>query len=543
MSDKRTSDSLMSAALRRRGILKAGAGALTGVAALALVGCGDDDSDSSATGSPAPGSTAAASPTPKQPKRGGTLVVDSGEPTPDALIYAFNSTNYYLRYGVFDGLITQGSDNRPRLMLAEVFEMKPDFTGVHIKLRSGLQFHDGRPLTADDVQFSIEQFRADTTTSQLKNPGKLITDIKIVDPLTLDLTFSASRPYMEDYFALLPIVDKNTLADATKMKVLNGAGPFKFVSYTPNQGYVMERNPNYWDTGKPYLDKIQGRIYADEQARILALQSGELMHANQVTPGTVKALKDNKNVVVADGGVSGSWYAGLVVDFPAFKDTRVRQALNMAIDRKRIAAEWGEGVLKPQVLPWPETSPAYDPADEALLKYDPEQAKALLKQAGAEGIAVPMDIGQGREPLAQYVQDDWKAIGVDAKISVGEYAAYLERFRARKVEAMFVAPFGFADAMNPGTFFDFAQPVRIPNQSHYQPDSYKTMLAKLAETDPHSPAGKELLHQWNKLYLVDDPWMAPLAPNNKFYAMAKNVMARPDGARDAPTLSEYWIDA
>jgi hypothetical protein len=69
------------------------------------------------------------------------------------------------------------------------------------------------------------------------------------------------------------------------------------------------------------------------------------------------------------------------------------------------------------------------------------------------------------------------------------------------------------------------------------------MLGQLAASDPRSAAGKELLHAWNKLYLVDDPWLVPLAPNNKFYAMAKNVMALPDGARDQPTLSEYWIDA
>jgi peptide/nickel transport system substrate-binding protein len=531
--------------LSRRTVLASSMGAVAGLGSLALVGCGDDDDKPSATGgtssvqSPAASASAAA----KQPKRGGTLVVDSGEPSPAALVYTFNQTNYYLRYGVWDGLITQGTDNRPRLMLAETFEMKPDFTSVHIKLRPGLTFHDGRPLTADDVKFSIESFRADSTTSQLKNPGKLISDIKIADPLTLDITFSAPRPEMEDYFAFLPIIDEKTVDQAPQMKTLNGAGPFKFVSYTPNQGYVMERNPNYWDQGKPYLDKIQGRIYADEQARILAMQSGELMHANQVSPAFVKAMKGNANAKVVDGGISGSWYAGLVVDFPALKDVRVRQALNMAVDRKRIADEWGEGAFKPQMLPWPDSSPAFIPEDEALLKYDPEQAKSLLKQAGADGFDFPMDIGQGREALAQYVQDDWKAIGVNAKINVSEYAAYLARFQARKVTTTFLAPFGFSDAMSPNTFFDFTQPVRIPNQSHYEPASYKAMLEKLVAVDPRSPAGKDLLHQWNKLYLVDDPWIVPLAPNHKFYAMRKNVMALPDGARDAPTLSEYWIDA
>ena len=155
-----------------------------------------------------------------------------------------------------------------------------------------------------------------------------------------------------------------------------------------------------------------------------------------------------------------------------------------------------------------------------------------------------MDIGQSREALAQFVQDDWKAIGINAQLNVGEYSAYLERFRTRKVNGgMFVSPFGFSDNMHPGTFFDFAQPVRIPNASHYQPDSYKNLLAKIAEIDPNSSEGKAVLREWNKLYLVDDPWMAPLAPNNTFFAMRKQVIARPDGARDAPPLSEVWIDA
>jgi peptide/nickel transport system substrate-binding protein len=535
-------DILRRSELSRRRLLGGALGTGAGLAGLALVGCGDDDDDDDDTGGD-PTSPANSTPTTKQPKKGGTLTVDSGEPIATALVYAFNAANYYLRGSIWDGLIVQGADNRPRLALAEVFEMKPDFTGAHIKLRPGLTFHDGRALTTEDVRFSIESFRADATTSQLKNPGKLITDIKVVDPLTIDVTFVGPRPYMEDYFALLPIIDSKTVESATQMKVLNGAGPYKFISYTPNQGYVLERNPNYWDAGKPYIDRIEGRIYSDEQARTLALQSGELMHTNQATGAMVKRVKDDKNITITDGGIGGSWYAGLVVDRPETKDVRVRQALTLAIDRKRIAEEWGEGVIPAQVLPWPKESPAYTAEDEALLKYDPERAKSLLKQAGAENVAIPMDIGQGREAIAQYAQDDWRAIGVNAQLNLSESSAYNDRFRQRKTEGVYVSPFGFSDNMHPATFFEFAQPVRIPNPSHYQPEGYAEMLAKITESDPRSPAGKELLHQWNKRYLIDDPWMVPLAVNNSFFAMRKQVIAPADGARDAPVLADYWIDA
>jgi peptide/nickel transport system substrate-binding protein len=359
----------------------------------------------------------------------------------------------------------------------------------------------------------------------------------------MDVTFVGPRPYMEDYFALLRILDERTVGDAVQMKVLNGAGPFKFVSYTPNEGYVLERFENYWDAGKPYIDRIEGKIYSDEQSRILALQSGELMHTNQASPALVKRVRDDKNITIEDSGVGGSWYAGFVVDRPETRDVRVRQALTLAIDRKRIAEEWGEGVIPAQVLPWPKESPAYTDADEALLPYDPERAKSLLKQAGAEGVTIPMDIGQGREALAQYAQDDWRAIGVNAQLNLSESSAYNDRFRQRKTEGVFVSPFGFSDNMHPATFFEFAQPVRIPNPSHYEPAGYAEMLQKIVETDPRSPAGKELLHEWNKRYLIDDPWMAPLAVSNGFFAMRKQVIAPTDGARDAPTFGDYWIDA
>ncbi len=532
-----------------------GGTAITAAAGLALAGCGGSSGNKSSSnngannsgsaarpaGSPAAGGSPVAAS--KAPKRGGTLVVDSTEPAPDALVFAFNAANFYLRYGLWDQLIQRGEDNRPKPMLAETYEMKPDFTGAHIVLRQGLEFHNGRKLTAEDVRFSIELFRADKTVSQLKNAGKLIKDITTVDDRTLDITFVAPRPIMDDYFALLPIVDKDTVDQAPQMKVINGSGPFKFVSYTPNQGYVMDRFANYWDTGKPYLDRIQGKIYADDQARTLALQTGELMHTNQSAYSTVKALRGNKDITITPGTNDGSYYAGLVVKYPLLSDVRVRKALALAVDRKRIAAEWGEGVIEAQALPWPKSSPAYIPEDEALAVYDPEQAKSLIKQAGAEGASLPLDIGQGRQDLAQYAQDAWKVVGINAQINLSEYAAYLERFRNSKVETVWVAPMGFSNTMHPSTFFDFAQPVRVPNPSFYQPDAYKALLSQITETDPTSARGKELLHQWNKLYLVDDPWVVPLSVNPSRYVMRSKVIAPQRGALDRPPLSEFWIDA
>ncbi|MGH2587797.1 MAG: ABC transporter substrate-binding protein [Dehalococcoidia bacterium] len=525
-----------SRSLARRDALKVGGlGAAAAVAAAACGGDSGDDQESEQTGT----AIDAAS----MPKRGGTLAVDSGEPTPNALAYAFNSTNYYIQQGVWDTLIIQGEDNRPTLRLAEQFEMKPDFTGVHIKLRQGVTYHSGRPLTAEDVRLSIEAFRADTINSQLKNPGKLITEITIADPLTLDITFAAPRPFMEDYFARLRIIDAETVDQIETFKALNGTGPFKFVSYTPNQGYVLERNPTYWQSDRPYLDRIQARFYSDEEAQYLALQSGELMHTLEPDYATVKRARADKNLKVEGGRTSGSWYAGTVVTHPVLKDRRVRQGLTFAVDRTRIAEEWAEGLFEPQVLPWAKESPAYIPEDEALVTYDPERARALLKEAGADGIAFPLDTANEYQDIVQYVQDGWKAIGLNVELRLNEWSSIVERFRARKLEASWATSFGFADEMHPATFFEFSQAVRIPNPSQFGGDEYKQLLSRIYETDPRSEQGRDVLHQWNKLYLLDDPWLIPLAPSVTFDLMRRNVIASSQGAMLRPPISEWWIDA
>jgi len=520
-------------------------GLAAGGGALALACGSDEKSEPRAAGTQAVGGATQAAVT-KTPKRGGTLIVDSGEPQPTAIVYNFSAANVYLRWGIWDSLVIHGPDNRPKPMLAETYEMKPDFTGVHIKLRSGVEFHSGRKLTSEDVRFSIEAFRADNVNSQLKNAMKQITEIKVVDERTLDLTFVGRRPYFDDVFALLPIVDKDTLEQHRQMKVLVGSGPFKFVSYTPQQGYVMERNPNYWDQGKPYLDRIQGRIYSDAEARALALQTGELRHSVLVSYKMAKQFKSNKDLIVTDSGVQGTSYMGMVVGYAGLRDPRVRRALSLAIDRKRIAKEWGEGVIEAQALPWPRDGVAFIAEDEALIKYDPEQAKSLLKQAGAGGLSLPVDVSQDREDLAQFAQSDWKAIGVNAQLNLSEQSAWADRIRQSKMEAIWgYASAGAGNAMHPATFFTLSEVIGVPNTSGYDPPAYKALQAQLLEMDPRSPAGRELIHQWNKLYLFDEPWLVPLAASITFHAMRKNVIAPPPvgGPGKRPPIAEMWLDS
>ena len=523
--------------MNRRAFLAGGA-AVTGIAGLALAGCGGGSSTKTAkTAKPAANPAAPHGSVAKQPKKGGAVSVDSGVPVPPSVVTGFAGSNAFLRQGLWDGLIMQGADNKPRLMLAETFEMKPDFSGVHIKLRSNLEFHSGRPLTADDVRASIEYFRRPNSVSQLAEPGRYITSITIADPLTLDLGFVGPRPLMQDYFALLPIVDSQTVDQAPQMKAINGSGAFKFVSFTPNQGYVMERFANYWDSGKPYLDRIEGKIYADDQSRLLALQTGELLLSTATTYDMTKRLQSSNGVKLQDNGSGSSWYAGLVLTDPPLKDARVRRALTLAVNRSRIASDWADGLFQPQVLPWPKGSPAYIAADEALVSYDPSQAKVLLQLAGAADIAVPIELVQSAQTLAQFIQNDWKAAGVNASLAQSEDTVFNTQLRNRKFQSTWVATFGFADLMVPASFFVFNQVVRVPNASNYGPQSYQNLLATIIETDPRSPQGQDALHQWNKLYLVDDPWVVPLAPTNGFVAMQTRVQA----PVRAP-LSEYWID-
>ncbi|MHB8576474.1 MAG: ABC transporter substrate-binding protein, partial [Dehalococcoidia bacterium] len=290
-----------------------------------------------------------------------------------------------------------------------------------------------------------------------------------------------------------------------------GSGPYLFKTWNPGLGFRLEPNKNWWGTsqfGGPYLDAIDVKLFADYDAMGLAFQSGALDSA-AVTATVARPFRDKGQTQI--GHKAGLNYAGCNVTNPLLKDKRVRQALFHGLDRARFVNEVQEGFGKVTAQPWPESSPAYDPALEAAL-FDPNKAKDLLKQAGfsqdrplALEYASPVS-----DSYAAVIKDNWEAIGVKIELKPTEGNAFTSRFQLRQFPDFWIAAHAFSD-LSPLTNFQQTFPYRIPNIGYYENPDYVDIIKQLEALDPLGPRAKEQYVRFNKLWL-DEPWLFPLTP-------------------------------
>lgn len=395
----------------RRSVLQGGLalGGLVGLGGLA--GC-----DSSTGGSTESSGNATKAPT----KRGGTLRVGvaggSAKDSIDAHRLASDPDIARL-FQLYDPLAIKDANFRLQMRLAESIEAGATADVWTIKLKSGLTFHDGKPVTADDVIFSIKRIvdpkdpktgkdsLADVDVSQLKKLDNLTVRVKLKNA---NVTFPES---IGDYYNAIVPVGYNPSKPV-------GTGPFKFQSFTPGEQSVFTRNDNYWDAGKPYVDKLVIIDMPDEAARVNALLGGQVDMITTVPPSQVNVLKTNPAVqlVVAEGV---RWQPFTMrVDVAPFNDVRVRQAMRLIVDRPQMIKQalGGQGVVANDI---------YAPFDASYNKTlpqrvaDPAQAKSLLAKAGKSGLTVGLvtaDIAVGSVESAQVFAEQAKAAGVKIKL-------------------------------------------------------------------------------------------------------------------------------
>ncbi|MCZ2108568.1 MAG: ABC transporter substrate-binding protein [Dehalococcoidia bacterium] len=528
----------------RRRLLTGTAGVAAGLAAMGVVGCGDDDdNDKSSSGNnggttPAgPGATTA--PSKETPKKGGTLtaaqiggdiLLNTGLP------FVSLPQNRYLGMLTMEPLMRYNDSLKPELVLVDRYELAPDFTKATVSLKQGLTFHNGAPVTPEDVFFGIDviinpkNFGV-TGNFQLVNFAKMITEKKKVDDRTMEFTFDKPRVNITDFFAQLFVTQKSSYEKLMKGEDIQGTGAYMFKSWTPNQSHTMVRNPNYHLTSKyggPYLDSVVVNNFADADAAALAFESGSVdMILSLAITGTVaKRFRDKKQTRVAPK--TGLSYAGAVVTNPLLKDARVRQAMFLAIDRKRFQQELGEGFSTLTAQPWPSTSPAFEEKYEAAF-YDTARAKDLLEQAGfSQSQPLKLEYASATyQTQATVLKENWEAIGVRVDLAPMEANAFTQKFAARQLTDLFISGHSFSD-MAPLTNFQQTFPYRIPNIEYYgEPGSntgqeYVQMIKDLETMDPLGDPAKAVYKRFNELF-VTEAWILPFAPYDRIDLVGSKV--------------------
>ena len=457
------------AALDRRQFLRgvAATGAMAGAGGL-LAACG-----SSSTGT---------TPTPANvgKKRGGNLRVGltggSGSDTLDphaGLTYLDTARAQSL----YNPLVQLNVNAQTEYVLAESITATTP-TEFIIKLRPGVTFHDGKPLTAHDVIYTFRRI----ITGKLSGAGSLgpmdLAGLKALDKLTVKVPMTSAFSSLVDqmaYWYYLYIIPDGF--DPKKNPKPNGTGPFVYKSFTPGQQSVFTRNPNYWRHGRPWVDSITIIDFSDAVALQDALTTKAIHAAGALEGPQVAAMATTSGVKTVAAHTGAITPFTMRVDQPPFSDVRVRQALRLLVNRQQLidSALDGYGVVASDV--YSPYDPDFDPSLHRV--QDIPQAKSLLRQAGHEGLTVTLTtsaVATGTVAMATVLAEQAKAAGVTIKLSN-------------------VSPTTF---FSPGKYLEWPFSQDFYNYSPYLAQTSQSMLKSSPFNETHTSNRQTLYNQANE---------------------------------------------
>lgn len=326
---------------------------------------------------------------------------------------------------IYDTLLYYSPDGTkdPEPRIAESYEISDDGLDYTFHLRDDVTFHDGTPVTADDVVFSIELYKAsEYQGSQIS----MLSSVEATDEHTvvchLDAPYS---PFLQGICS--PMIASKAYYESSEDDFVNnpiGTGPYKFVSRAKGSNIKLEANEDYY-RGAPEIKEVTFEVIPDSSTKAIALQTGEVNFA-EIDSATKPQLEANPAVTIAEVPTSAFSYIAMNTEKEPFNDVKVRQAINYAIDRDNLVAVCYDGEAEVNSNICAKERFGYSD-DQFQYTYDPEKAKELLAEAGIE---TPYDLGEilvaeKYSNLATVIQNDLKAVGLDVTISVKEFNSYI----------------------------------------------------------------------------------------------------------------------
>lgn len=330
---------------------------------------------------------------------------------------ALNDVDFGRGLNLYDRITHFMPDMSVENLLAESFE--PNSTGMawQLKLKSGVTFHNGKPLTANDALYSFQRI----VTKKLMGASRLTAvdwkNAKVTGNLTVLLPML--QPWIDLPAMFAEVYDSILPEGTTSFKHPIGTGPFKFVEWHQGQQSLFVKNPDYFITGKPYVDELYCVSIPDNSSRLEALQSGQIDAMAQIDFAQAKALAHSSSIklVVADTDYNVPIY--MRMDQEPFTDNRVREAMRLLADRPQLVEDcfFNYGTIANDLFG--KGVPYYDSSLPQRV-YDPDKAKALLKQAGhPDGLNLTLytsTVAPGMLESATAYAEQAKAGGVNIKL-------------------------------------------------------------------------------------------------------------------------------
>ena len=492
--------------------------------------------------------------------QGSTKAVDGGTflrlgvdpPTLDPHLNTDASSALYA-VEIFGGLMT--IDQKIAIVgdLAEGWDVSPDGTTTTFRLRPEATFHNGRPVTATDVKWSLERAADPITESfnaavflsdivgvddKLTGLANNISGVEIINDHTITITTDAPKAYFLSKltYPVSFVLDRENVAIGPSWILEpNGTGPFKMTEYRPGEVLRLTRFDDY-HLEPAKLDEVEFLLSGGNS---MLMYENDEIHVTGIGLSLLQGVRDPSNPLSSEVVTALPQfdvdYFGLNTTEPPFDDIKVRQAFNYAIDRQTLATTLLQDLVVPAAGILPPGFPGYNP-DLVGYNYDPDKARQLIQESkyGNTGelpritLTVPGSFGAAISPSIEAMLAMWEEnLGVEISILQTEWAIYLQDLHQNRFQ-MFGGLGWIADYPDPENFLDVLfHSESTNNQSEYTNRQLDRLL-ELARVEQDEAVRFDLYHQSEEIIVDDAPWI-PLWHSNGGYVLVK------------PEVSDYFL--
>jgi peptide/nickel transport system substrate-binding protein len=422
------------------------------IASLLAISCSPKTTTTSSSTTTSKTTTTSVSTT-ATPIRGGTITVVTGSQPAGNQVgvpWKYNASVPPFLTPVVEPLITSDPSGKLLPWLAKSWKIADDYLSITFTLRNDVKFHDGTPLNAAAAKWNIDQQIAAkaATTGNMKS-------VETIDEFTFKINLTAWDDtllnQMTNCIQQLAFISPTTYqanGDTWAQSHPIGTGPFTLVSWDSTVGAKMVRNPNYWQTGKPYLDEIDFKFLTDPTAAIMTLQSGQADMANIFRGAYV-----DQKAALAAAGYPMVYYkngSGIYAMFPdsanatsPLANGTLRQAIEYATDKEALCKSVGYGLWTPTWQACPPANAAYNPNLQTQRKYDLAKAKQLIAQSGYNGTdVINIYTLTTDSALSQAIQSMWKAAGINAQIVIMDQPSWVAKMGAGWTNGYLISAIG-----------------------------------------------------------------------------------------------------
>lgn len=437
---------------------------------------------------------------------------------------------------LYDRLVSRDYDLNYKPGLAKSWETSEDGLVWTFYLREDVKFHDGKPLTAEDVKWTFDTILDPETASPSQSDFAAIKALEVVDDYTVNVI-------LHNPFPNLLFVMSNTAGgivsqeayekygDEYGIKYVVGTGPYMFQEWRQGDRIVLVKNPDYnwgpeWmsNTGPSQIDKIIFRVIPEENSRMMELDVGNVHVLKDVPSALLQNFEEMEDVDIFRREATQLGYLAYACDKEPFTDIRVRQAINHAINKEEIVEYVFRGFGEPAhgYLPPALTSEYYADSEKDAYGYNVEKAKELLKEAGYEnGFEATLSAENSTEysRLAQVLQSQLKEVGIDVTIQLYDSSSYTAILKEGKQE-LFLRLYSWpnADILD---WFLLSSQFPYPNHSRWQDEKTDELINK-ANTMPTWDERSEGYHEVQK-YLIEQAVWAPIYIPERTFAVRSEV--------------------